>query len=165
MPLEKTNPSSTSPGPASRPGTGSRSVSVEGPPPGAAIPPNRLQKQPQHQEQQPPRNSSPASSAGHSRGRSTSSQPPSAHHRNLSAEPPRIVSTSAVDSRPTSTHSNGSDDSGPTTQKHKQRRSWFGGRSRSNSEANKGDSNAAWIVAPDSKADYSTANLLNGEKV
>ncbi|KAK3356100.1 hypothetical protein B0H65DRAFT_453992 [Neurospora tetraspora] len=163
MPLEKTNPS-TSPGPATRPviGTGSRSVSVEGPPPGAAIPPNRLQKQ--QDQQQPPLNSSPTSSTGHSRGRSTSSQPPVAHHRTPSAEPPRIVSTS-VDSRPTSTHSNGSDDSGPTAQKHKQRRSWFGGRSRSNSEVNKGDSNAAWIVAPDSKADYSTANLLNGEKV
>ncbi|KAK1782030.1 hypothetical protein QBC45DRAFT_18605 [Copromyces sp. CBS 386.78] len=163
MPLEN----STSP--ATRPGTGSRSVSAEGPPPGAAIPPNRLQKQQQQeQQQQPPRNSSPtsSSSAGHSRGRSTSSQPPAAaaHHRTPSAEPPRIVSTS-VDSRPTSTHSNGSDDSGPTTKKHKQRRSWFGGRSRSNSEINKGDSNAAWIVAPDSKADYSTANLLNGEKV
>ncbi|KAJ4385352.1 hypothetical protein N0V85_008102 [Neurospora sp. IMI 360204] len=166
MPLEKTNPS-TSPGPATtRPGAGSRSVSVEGPPPGAAIPPNRLQKQQQQQDQQqPPLNSSPTSSTGHSRGRSTSSQPRVAtHHRTPSAEPPRIVSTS-VDSRPTSTHSNGSDDSGPTAQKHKQRRSWFGGRSRSNSEVNKGDSNAAWIVAPDSKADYSTANLLNGEKV
>ena len=165
MPLEKTNPSTSSPGPAARPGTGSRSVSVEGPPPGVAIPPNRLQKQQQQQQQQdyqqqqqqPPRNSSPASSTGHSRSRSTSSQPPA-------AEPPRIVSTSA-DSRPTSTHSNGSDDSSPITQKQKQRRSWFGGRSRSNSEVNKGDSNAAWIVAPDSKADYSTANLMNGEKV
>ncbi|KAK3395839.1 hypothetical protein B0T20DRAFT_395699 [Sordaria brevicollis] len=159
MPLEKTNPSS---GPATtRPGTGSRSFSVEGPPPGAAIPPNRLQKQPQYDQQLPPRNSSPTSSAGHSRGRSTSSQP--GHFRTPSVEPPRIVSTS-VDSRPTSTHSNGSDDSNGA-QKHKARRSWFGGRSRSNSEVNKGDSNAAWIVAPDSKADYSTANLLNGEKV
>ncbi|EGO51872.1 hypothetical protein NEUTE1DRAFT_125490 [Neurospora tetrasperma FGSC 2508] len=155
---------------ASRPSNGARSVSVEGPPPGAAIPPNRLQKQSQQQQQnqqQPPSgSSSPTSPTGsHSRGRSTSSQPSATHNRTPSAEPPRIVSTSA-DSRPTSTHSNGSDDgSSPTAQKHKQRRSWFGGRSGSNSAANKGDSNAAWIVAPDSKAEYSTANLLNGDKV
>ncbi|ESA44373.1 hypothetical protein GE21DRAFT_2446 [Neurospora crassa] len=165
MPLKQTNLGP----PAARPSNGARSVSVEGPPPGAAIPPNRLQKQSQQQQQQqqpPSGSSSPTSPTGsHSRGRSTSSQPSATHNRTPSAEPPRIVSTSA-DSRPTSTHSNGSDDgSSPTAQKHKQRRSWFGGRSGSGSEANKGDSNAAWIVAPDSKAEYSTANLLNGDKV
>ncbi|KAK3497925.1 uncharacterized protein B0T23DRAFT_96579 [Neurospora hispaniola] len=162
MPLKQTNLGP----PAARPSNGARSVSVEGPPPGAAIPPNRLQKQSPNQQQPPSGSSSPTSPTGsHSRGRSTSSQPSATHNRTLSAEPPRIVSTSA-DSRPTSTHSNGSDDgSSPTAQKHKQRRSWFGGRSGSNPAANKGDSNAAWIVAPDSKAEYSTANLLNGDKV
>ncbi|KAK0618199.1 hypothetical protein B0T17DRAFT_495299 [Bombardia bombarda] len=100
------------------------------------------------------------------RGRSTSAQPPKA--RVISAEAPRIVST-PVDLRPHSKHSSdgGARSHSRGSDKEKHKRTWLpGGRSRSNSiELGKKTGTGAWIMSPDSTVDYSTASLVNGDKV
>jgi len=98
-----------------------------------------------------------------SRGRSSSAHPP--RGRNVPTESPRVVSTPVT--RPHSRNSsNGEHSPSPGPDKGKVRKSWLGGRSRSNSiEVGKDKGTGAWIMSPDSTAEYSTTALVNGQKV
>lgn len=106
------------------------------------------------------RPSSPPTSAP--RTRSISAQPPP--NGKLQADGSRAVS-SPIDPntfpRPMSKHDSDSENRGRV------RRSWLpGGRSRSGSkDLKKMSASKAWILAPDSQADYNTTFLANREKV
>ncbi|KAK3394633.1 hypothetical protein B0H63DRAFT_53060 [Podospora didyma] len=89
------------------------------------------------------------------RGRSTSAQPPKP--RGISAEAPRVVSGPAEVRAPL----NQSDDG----EKRKSKRSFFRGRSRSNSTDLGSKGNGAWIMSPGNQSDYQVTPLLNGDKV
>ncbi|KAK3337233.1 hypothetical protein B0T19DRAFT_447858 [Cercophora scortea] len=120
-------------------------------PPGAAkLHSNRLQ----------PRNESPTRAP---RGRSSSAQPPLP--RAAPGEVPRIVSSPAG-SRPPSNCSSDDDRShsrGP--EKEKPKRKWLRGSRSGSQDLGVAQGFAAWIMSPDSKADYNTAALMNGEKI
>ncbi|KAH8675361.1 hypothetical protein BX600DRAFT_170610 [Xylariales sp. PMI_506] len=99
------------------------------------------------------------------RGRSSSAQPPSRGLEPVYANRNISAATAVGDSRPGS--SNGSQS--PTREGEKRgrlRRSWFhGGRSRSNSQDLRGaHGEGAWTLGQ-TKADYTTSFLINGEKV
>ncbi|KAK1752508.1 hypothetical protein QBC47DRAFT_59390 [Echria macrotheca] len=92
--------------------------------------------------------------------RSSSARPASSHSSDETT-PTRSVTPSNVPQ--SSASSDGADSPGSKLK----RRSWLpGGRSRSNSDdTTKAGQTGAWIIAPHGRADYSTANLVNAEKV
>ncbi|KAL2023222.1 hypothetical protein VTK56DRAFT_3345 [Thermocarpiscus australiensis] len=156
---------------ASRPGTPSRIPDVTAtqatPPtgriprdrsPSAERPPSRAKLQPKRQ--QPPH----ASQSPTPGGRSVSAQSPAAAVASVDAA--RAVSN-PVDGRPQSKPSSEGSSPPNTAEKKKVRKSWFpGGGSKSNShDAGKSTGSEAWVICPDSRVDYNTAFLVNGEKV
>ncbi|KAK4105578.1 hypothetical protein N658DRAFT_417379 [Parathielavia hyrcaniae] len=134
--------------PQGRIGAGSRSPSPGQPPSRAKLQSSRPQL----------RNLSPDPSP---RGRSVSVQPPAT----CSLEPDgwRAVS-SPVHGQPNLRLSGES--SPPATADKKKRRSWFPGvRSRAGSDVGRPRGPGAWLLTPDSQAEYNTAMLVNGEKI
>ena len=130
------------------PREGNRSPSPDHPPSRAIFQPNRLQ--PHH---------APPSDAP--RGRSVSAQPPPI--RAVSAESPRAVSTPVNGPPPPAPLLSPPP---PPSEKKRSRKSWFPGvRSRSSSGSRKPKDQSAWIMSPDSRADYNPSLLVSGEMV
>ncbi|KAK4128705.1 hypothetical protein N657DRAFT_561126 [Parathielavia appendiculata] len=142
------DPIATQAAPQGRSRAENRSPSPGQPPSRAKLQSNRLQ----------PRNLSPDRSP---RGRSVSAQPPAI--RSLEQDGWRAVS-SPIHGPPES--KSFGESSPPATADKKKRRSWFPGvRSRAGSDVSKPRGPGAWLLTPDSQAEYSTALLMNGERV
>ncbi|KAK3695113.1 hypothetical protein B0T22DRAFT_477811 [Podospora appendiculata] len=120
-------------------------------PPGAAkLHSNRLQ----------PRTESPTRAP---RGRSTSARP--ALPRAAPGEVPRIVSSPAVSRSQSNCSSDDDRSHSRGSEKEKPKRRWLRGSRSGSQDLGVAQGFAAWIMSPDSKADYNTAALMNGEKV